>query len=553
MHESFILHGYNRISSVNQQAAVLFASHLSLSSFRKILSSCMKRLLLFIIISFVFTSLSAQTNIVQTEDGKISGTTNADKTVRIYKGIPFADPPVGALRWKAPQTVTHWQGVKQCDAFAASPMQNKPVPFAMYTAPYLIPPSPISEDCLYLNVWTPVQSSLKKPVMVWIYGGGFVSGGTACPIYDGENMAMKGVVFVSVPYRVGVFGFLTHPQLSKESDGKASGNYAFLDLLAALHWVHQNISGFGGDPNNVTLIGQSAGAFSVNALVASPLAKGLFSKAIAESGGMFSADGRAASLRDAEQKGKAWAQKTGAASIDELRKLPADSLQKLSASFTASPVIDGYVLPKDIYSIFTNDEQNDVPVLTGWNKEDGFRSASVDSATYLSEAKEKYGALADAYLEAFPGGSKEVIGNSLFALNRDNSFAWQAYTWARLQTTKGHHPIYLYLFSQTVPGEEKYGAFHSSEIPYALNTLYTWKNNWSDADKKLADIMSDYWTNFAKTGNPNGASLPAWAAYQSSENKVMVLKDDEQAMQPIEANKELQFLDRYQEYLRKNK
>ncbi len=515
----------------------------------------MKRLLLFIVsTAFVFASIFAQkqANIVQTEEGKISGTTNADNTVRIYKGIPFAAPPVGTLRWKAPQPVAHWQGVKQCVAFAASPMQNKPVPFAMYTAPYLIPASPISEDCLYLNVWSPAQNLNKnKPVMVWIYGGGFTSGGTACPIYDGENMAKKGVVFVSIPYRVGVFGFLAHPQLTKESGGKASGNYAFLDQLAALHWVQQNINAFGGDANNVTIVGQSAGAFSVNALVASPLAKGLFSKAIAESGGMFSADGRTINLQTAENNGEVFVKKTGFASIDELRKLSADSLQKLSASFAAGPVIDGYVLPKDIYTIFNNDEQNDVPIITGWNKDDGFPSAPVDSAAYVANAKEKYGSLADAYLQAFPAGSKEVIGKSMFALNRDNLFAWQAYTWARLQTTKGHHPVYVYLFSQTAPGEEQYGAFHSSEIPFALNTLYTWKNNWSDADKKLAAVMSDYWTNFAKTGSPNGASVSAWKAYSSADNKVMVLKDEEQTMQPIAADKEFQFLDQYQESLRK--
>ena len=514
----------------------------------------MKRLFLFIAAAFVFAHISAQkqASIVQTEAGTISGSANNDNTVRIYKGIPFAAPPVGALRWKAPQPVTHWQGVKKCDAFAASPMQDKPVPFAMYTVPYLIPASPISEDCLYLNVWTPAKSSSeKKPVMVWIYGGGFVSGGTACPIYYGESMAKKGVVFVSIPYRVGIFGFLAHPQLSKESGGKSSGNYAFLDLLAALRWVQQNIASFGGDPANVTIIGQSAGAFSVNALVASPLAKGLFTKAIAESGGMFSADGRTINLQTAENNGEAFVKKTGFASIDALRKMPADSLQKLSASFAASPVIDGYVLPKDIYTIFNNDEQNDVPIITGWNRDDGFPSAPVDSAAYILGAKQKYGALADAYLEAFPAGSKEVITKSLFALNRDNLFAWQAYTWAKLQTTNGHHPVYVYLFSQTAPGEEQYGAFHSSEIPYALNTLYTWKKAWSERDKKLSDIMSDYWINFAKTGNPNGASLPAWRPYSSAENKVMVLKDDNQSMQPIEADKEFRFLDEYQESLRK--
>ena len=513
----------------------------------------MKPFLLLAITVFAFLSLSAQTDVIQTDAGRISGTTSDDKTVRIYKGIPFAAPPVGKLRWKAPQPVAHWQGVKKCDAFAASPMQNKPVPFAMYTAPYLIPSSPISEDCLYLNVWTLGGAKEKKPVVVWIYGGGFVSGGTACPIYDGGNMAKKGVVFVSLPYRVGIFGFFSHSQLAKEANGKSTGNYAFLDLLAGLHWVQNNIAAFGGDADNVTIAGQSAGAFAVNALVASPLSKGLFQKAIAQSGGMFSADGRTESLDTAERTGEAFMQKINMHSIDELRKLPADSLQKLSSSFTASPVIDGYVLPGDVYSIFEKDEQNDIPVLTGWNKDDGFPAAPVDSMAYVSGAKEKYGTLADAYLQAFPGGTTEGISKSMYALNRDNLFAWQAYTWAGLQTAKGHHPVYVYLFNQTSPGEEKYGAFHSSEIPFALHNLYTWKKDWPEEDQKLAEIMSDYWVNFAKTGNPNSASLPQWNAYSATENKVMLLQASESSMQPIEALNEFRFLDQYQEGLRKQK
>ncbi len=514
----------------------------------------MKRLLVSsIIILFVISSF-AQSDVVQTEAGRVSGVLSNDNTIRIYKGIPFAAPPVGKLRWKAPQPVAHWSDIKRCDAFAASPMQNKPVPFAMYTAPYLIPASPISEDCLYLNVWTGAKSTKeKRPVMVWIYGGGFVSGGTACPIYDGENMAKKGVVFVSIPYRVGVFGFLAHQQLSKESDGMSSGNYAFLDQLAALRWVHQNIAAFGGDAGNVTIIGQSAGAFSVNALVASPLAKGLFQKAIAESGGMFSADGRTISRQEAEEKGEEWMKKIGVTSIAKLRDLSADSLHSLASSFTASPVVDGYVLPKDIYSIFSNDEQNDIPVITGWNADDGFPAAMVDSAAYVLQAKEKYGSLADAYLQAFPGGSAETIGKSLFAINRDNLFAWQAYTWARLQTEKGHHPVYVYYFNQTAPGEQKYGTFHSSEIPFALDNLYTWKKDWPEVDQKLSGIMSDYWINFAKTGNPNGASLSAWTAYNVKNNNVMMLSTGKQTMQPVSAIKELLFLDTYQEQLRSKK
>src|SRR6478609_9270790 len=220
-----------------------------------------------IFLAAVIMHATAQDNldIVKTNAGLVSGTANADNSVHIFKGIPFAASPVGELRWKAPQPVVAWAGVKKCDMFSASPMQGKPVPFMMYTPEFLIPEQPISEDCLYLNVWTAAKSSKeKRPVIVWIYGGGFVSGGSACAIYDGENLAKKGVVFVSINYRVGVFGFLAHPELTKESDGKASGNFAFLDQIAGMQWVKKNIAVFGGDPNRVTIAGQSAGSFSVN-------------------------------------------------------------------------------------------------------------------------------------------------------------------------------------------------------------------------------------------------------------------------------------------------
>jgi para-nitrobenzyl esterase len=240
---------------------------------------------------------------VKTQAGRVAGTTNAGGDVRIFRGIPFAAPPVGALRWKAPQPVKPWTGVRNCTAFGPSPMQNDPAPFSMWTEEYLIPKDPIDEDCLYLNVWTGARSAAeKRPVLVWIYGGGFVSGGSAVPIYDGEAMAKKGILFVSINYRVGVFGFFAHPELTRESGRGASGNYGLMDQVAALQWVQQNIAAFGGDPGNVTVAGQSAGAMSVNCLVASPLAKGLFTKAIAHSGASFGRN--ILTLREAEAGGK---------------------------------------------------------------------------------------------------------------------------------------------------------------------------------------------------------------------------------------------------------
>ena len=286
-------------------------------------------LLLFVIRPVSKPASVSSFDTIKVDGGHISGTVNSAGDVHIFKGIPFAAPPVGTLRWKEPQPVKPWTGVKKCDTFSASPMQNKPVSFMMYTPEFLIPEKPISEDCLYLNVWTAAKTSNeKRPVIVWIYGGGFVSGGSACGIYDGEELAKKGVVFVSINYRVGVFGFLAHPELTKESNGKGSGNFAFLDQIAGLKWVKQNIAAFGGDPDRVTIAGQSAGSFSVNALMASPQAKGLFQRAIGESGAMFNEDGRALTLEAAETNGKKFMEAVHSNSIDEMRKMSAEAFRK---------------------------------------------------------------------------------------------------------------------------------------------------------------------------------------------------------------------------------
>lgn len=515
----------------------------------------MKKIILALSI-FVFAIQSnAQLDVVKTMNGLVSGTNNTTGDIKIFRGIPFAAPPVGDLRWKAPQPLTPWQGVKNCDAFSASPMQNKPLPFMMYTAEYLIPEKPISEDCLYLNVWTAAKSSKeKRPVIVWIYGGGFVSGGSACAIYDGEELAKKGVVFVSINYRVGVFGFLAHPDLTKTSGGKSSGNFALLDQVAALQWVKENIASFGGDPNRVTIAGQSAGAFSVNALMASPLTKGLFQRAIAESGGMFSADGRAINLKTAEENGVKFMQSVHANSIEEMRKMNADDLQKAASSFSASPVIDGYVLPTDVYEIFNTAKQNDVPLLTGWNGDEGFPpQTSPAPEVYRADAEKKYGLLAGEFLKTFPGTNADEIKKSQFALNRDNVFAWQNYTWAKMQTMHGKNRVFLYQFNHVSPTQEKWGAFHSSEICYALHTLHTWQLPFSDEDQVLEEVMSSYWANFAASGNPNGAGLSNWDTFDPKKPQSMVLNTGKQSMQPIAAQAELNFMDKYQDVLRKNK
>jgi para-nitrobenzyl esterase len=468
--------------------------------------------------------------IVKVEGGSISGTKNAKGDVQIFKGIPFAAPPLGDLRWKAPAPVIPWSGVKECTKFGPSPMQGKPTPFMVYSPEFLIPEEPINEDCLHLNIWTAAKSpSEKRPVLVWIYGGGFSSGGSACPIYDGEALAKKGVVLVSINYRVGVMGFFAHPDLSKENSANASGNYGLLDQIAALKWVQKNISAFGGDPSNVTIAGQSAGSMSVNCLVASPLAKGLFTKAIAESGSSLLSKGfvRTADLRTSEDLGKQWAEAAGFFSADELRRISAEVIQeKVKGRYT--PVIDGYVLPASIPKIFADNKQNDVMLLTGWNEDERFGQLT-SMAEFKKQVETKYSVDAEKVFKYYPATSEEESTRSQTALGRDETFGISNYAWAKIQA-RGKNKVYLYNFLRKPPAEGdfvKYGAFHTAEVPYAFNTLQYFKRPLQPADYALGELMSSYWTNFAKTGDPNGKGLPAWPAFDDT--KAMVMMFDEKS------------------------
>jgi para-nitrobenzyl esterase len=468
---------------------------------------------------------------VKIEGGYISGVTK--DSVTSFKGIPFAAPPVKKLRWKEPQPVTPWEGVRKCDAFGPSPMQPKPVPFAVYTPEFLIPESPISEDCLYLNVWTGAKSGKeRRPVFVWIYGGGFSSGGAGVPIYDGASMAAKGIVFVSINYRVGVFGFLATPGLSNETETKHSGNYGLMDQIAALQWVQKNIHAFGGDPGNVTIAGQSAGSMSVNCLVASPLAKDLFHKAIAESGSGMIPNPVIASddLKTAEQKGYNVVQSLYASTTDDLRGIPADTLlAKVKERF--GPIIDGYILPKAIPDIFAEGKQNDVPLLTGWNADEGFVWQPQTKDEYLKEAKERYGNEVETFLKYYPASSEEETQDSRIALSRDLIFGLSNYRWAITQS-KGKKPAYVYYFERKPPATaefQKYKAFHTAEVAYALDNLQFLNRPWEETDRILAKQMSAYWVNFISTGDPNGVALPPWPKFDSAQNLVMTFSDTTEA------------------------
>ena len=476
-------------------------------------------------------TLTAQAPQVQTASGVVEG--YRSNGLDIFKGIPFAAPPVGELRWKAPQPVAPWNAVRKCTAFGPSPVQNPPVPFMFWSREFLIPAEPISEDCLYLNVWTPERKT-KKPVLVYIYGGGFRSGGSACPIYDGEAMAKKGIVFVSINYRVGLFGFLAHPELSAESGHGSSGNYALLDMIAALKWVKENIAAFGGDPSRVTIAGQSAGAFAVNFLCASPLAKGLFSGAIAQSGGSILPSPIRPRIngQQAEAMGLDLERELGVSGIAALRALPADRILSAKAGLMG-PFDDGHVIRNGIAQTYREGNQNDVPLILGWNKDDRISGPPMKASAYQESVRKRFGQEADRFLTLYPGNTDEEAARSQSDMSRDETFAIQGWAWARHQQLKGKSPVYLYNFDRALPAYSKetaFGAFHSAEIVYAYDNLHTLDRPWETADQKLASAMSAYWLNFIRTGKPGGAGMAEWPAFRNNDQRIMILDEQVHAV-----------------------
>lgn len=464
--------------------------------------------------------------IVATNAGKIAG--YKEGNINVFKGIPFAAPPVGALRWKAPQKPQPWDGIKEAVQFAASPVQGEPIPFMCWSEEFLIPKKPIGEDCLYLNIWSK-STPVKKPVLVYIYGGGFRSGGAGCAIYDGKEIAEKDVVFVSINYRVGVFGFLAHPELSKEASYGSSGNYALLDMIAALKWVKENIAAFGGDPNQVTIAGQSAGAFAVSHLCATPLAKGLFKGAIAQSGGsvLSSTLRPTTNLQEAEKMGIEFAKNLHANSIEDLRKLSADEILQSNQGLSY-PIEDGYVLPSSIADIYTMGTQNDVALILGWNFDDRVSGPPMKAEAYKNQLQKQYGASAEKVLQYYPATNDSIAAISQDNLNRDAFFGVQGFAWANAQLQKGKSNVYVYNFNRKLPAytaASNFGAFHTGEVPYVFNNLKTVHRPWQDIDMQLADQMSNYWVNFAKTGNPNGSKLTQWPTYTKQKGQVMILAE----------------------------
>jgi para-nitrobenzyl esterase len=487
---------------------------------------------------------AAVTEPVRVENGLVTGVAGATADVRVFKGLPFAAPPVGDLRWRAPKPAANWSGVRAADAFSANCMQRAAGGGAFPPHGGDRSATTVSEDCLYLNVYTAAKAgSDKRPVMVWIHGGAFTSGAGA--IYEGEELAKKGVVVVTVNYRLGVFGFFAHPELTQESEHRSSGNYALLDQVAALKWVQKNIAAFGGDPGRVTIFGESAGSWSVNYMTATPLAHGLFQRAIGESGGEFAP---ARALADVEQAGARFAQTLGADSLAALRARPADALQQANG-FQSAANVDGYVLPEDVFGIYSKGKQNDVPMLVGSNADEGtiFTGANVTGQSFKEQSERRYGADAAAFLKLYPFTSDAEARSAQAASMRDQTFGWEMRTWARTQTATGKSKIYLYYFSRVPPGPNAaaVGSQHGAEIPYAFNWVNAPNNTrtpWQDVDHKLAEQVSSYWINFATTGDPNGKDLPKWPAYQTKDD-LAILLGDAISVGPVPHKPALDFLD----------
>jgi para-nitrobenzyl esterase len=463
-----------------------------------------------------------------TEFGVVAGISEGGLTV--YKGVPFAAPPVGDLRWREPAPIARWAGIRKAVAFGPACMQEG------VSMPGETPPT-VSEDCLYLNIWTPAMTGAEPlPVIAWIYGGGYKNGSAAMPLYWGDQLAHKGVIVVTIAYRLGPLGFLALPELTRESPHGSSGNYGLMDQIAALKWIQRNIGAFGGDPKRVTIAGQSSGSISVSVLMASPRAKGLFQRAIGESGGLFEPLqlGPSFLLTNAERDGEKYVASLGLTSLEQLRQLPAARLTGGgNAGGVTHPVIDPYLLPASPYETFVAGKQNDVPLLIGSNAEEA-RSLidvrSTSAATFATEIEGSFGQLPPAIVAAYPHATDDAAQQARLDLERDLRFGWDMWTWARLQAKTGQSSVYYYSFRQHPPFPTGsvyagWGASHFAELWYVFDHLDQVPWHWTLADRALAHDMALYWSNFARSGNPNGRGLPHWPAFTEPARRVLYLAD----------------------------
>lgn len=485
--------------------------------------------------------------VVKTADGSVSGTFDAASRVASFKGLPFAAPPVGNLRWRAPQPPHSWTGVRDGSKFGPSCMQRVHGDFLPWTKEYLVH-GQVSEDCLYLNVWTPrANRAANLPVVVFIPGGGFVEGSGSVPMYDGMHLASTGMVVVTINYRLGVFGFLAYPGLTAESPHHASGNYGLLDQIAALEWVRGNIRAFGGNPHNVTVWGQSAGAISVGALLVSPRAAGLFQRAMADSGLGFEGF-PTPDLKDAEQTGERFAEAHHASDLKELRAIPAaDLLPGPSDHFRFTPDIDGWVLTASPHALNQTSSGSDVPVITGYQANDGmlFTPPIRSKADFDDWANRVYGSMAGEFERLYPGGSLQQMQLSITESNQDRDRV-SMYLWAKARMEHRKDPVYTYYFDQAIPwpAHPEFGAFHSGELPYFFRNLDLMDRPWKAMDHHVSETASGYLKAFAATGNPNTRELPHWPAVSAITPQTMKIGPKTQPM-PLATNERYQFWMRY--------
>ena len=497
----------------------------------------------FVVVS-VFSVHASEQPRIQTDKGAVAGKLSEDGAIREFLGIPYAQPPVGPLRWRPPQPATHWNATFQATEFGKRCIQSG----AYYDI--LFRDAGESEDCLTLNVWAPAKRAGQKlPVMVWFYGGGFNMGGTSEARQDGTNLARKGVIVVSMNFRLGIFGFYAHSELSAESKHHASGNYGLLDQIAALEWVRRNISAFGGDPKSVTIFGESAGSSAVSCHMISPLSKGLFVRAIGESGSAFKRKGLAyPRLTVAEKEDEEFAKDAfGNASLAKLRSLPVETLLKAAlrkdpVAPRFQPVIDGYFFPEEPAAIFASHQQSDVPMLVGWNRDEGTNQVvnspeKLTVAGLQATAKADFGSAAAEFTKVYAAADDQQATRAAEDYASDKFIAFATWAWLEAQAQSGHAPIYRYYFAMDQPGDplhsKSIGTFHSDDIEYVFGNLDSRKGaTWRPADYKLSEEMQTYWTNFAKTGDPNSPGLPHWPMYKAQTNWQVMHLDDTPTAEP---------------------
>jgi para-nitrobenzyl esterase len=468
---------------------------------------------------------------VRIAEGSLAGTLSADGAVAAFKGVPFAAPPIGAQRWRAPQPAAAWQGVRKADAFGANCTQNIVEARKPWTSEFMAH-GPTAEDCLYLNVWTPAAAAGERhPVYVYIHGGANTEGSGSVPVYDGSGLASKGLVVVTINYRLGAFGFLAHPDLTQEASYHASGNYGLLDQIAAVKWVKANAAAFGGDPAQITIAGQSAGAFGVRNLIVSPLAKGQFQRAIAESGVSLGGFGASRTLADAEQDGVRFARAKNAASIAELRALPTSQIAAPPVGGVPirwGTIVDNYALLAAEADALASGAYNDVPVLAGMNRDEGgaVPQPTVTGEAFRKQAAQRYGDRAAEFLKLYGAASDDEARAAQNASARDISRVTTS-MWMSVRAGTSKTAAYTYFWDHTLPGPDaaQYGAFHTSEVPYAMNTLAFSNRPFTADDTRIADTMSSYWANFAAHGDPNGTGLPRWPSVAERPDATMNLGD----------------------------